>query len=159
MTTTMLRKRKTKKWDARPIMTDPVCIRSCEEISPEWFDDWTQIPLEQMFADDSLWLTMLLTSAEKGEHLKFDGWFHFNSGGAEVKSVMHYHIAVRQDVNDSLLIEEKEEEIPKAEKSKNDKTYKLEVTTQPKFTLEKQLFHELHTHDIHSITIKEFKEC
>ena len=73
--------------------------------------------------------------------------------------VMHYHIAVRQDVNDSSLIEEKKEKIPKAEKSKNDKTYKLEVTNQPKFTLEKRLFHELHTHDIHSLTIKEFKEC
>jgi hypothetical protein len=34
MMTTMLRKRKTKKWDAIPIMTDPVCIRSCEKNIP-----------------------------------------------------------------------------------------------------------------------------
>eukprot|EP00957_Ditylum_brightwellii_P122866 9368726-Ditylum_brightwellii.AAC.1 len=81
------------------MMIDPEYICCCEEISLELFDDWAQIPLEQMFADDSLWLTMLLTYEEKGEHLKFDRWFHFNSGDTEVNNVMCHHITARQDVN------------------------------------------------------------
>jgi 8-oxo-dGTP diphosphatase len=64
-------------------------IRGCDEITPEWFDDWTQIPLHNMFADDSIWLPYLLLSPLPP---KFDGWFHFQAGGQETNTILHYCI-------------------------------------------------------------------
>ena len=40
-------------------------IRGCEEITPVWFEDWHDIPLHTMFADDSVWLTSVLASRPK----------------------------------------------------------------------------------------------
>lgn len=70
---------------------DPNVIRGCEEITPEWIDDWYQIPLHNMFADDSLWLTEVLAS-----DLQFvEGYFHFEPGGQEVNSIRHYFMDIR----------------------------------------------------------------
>jgi 8-oxo-dGTP pyrophosphatase MutT (NUDIX family) len=38
---------------------DPSVIRGCDEITPVWFPDWHEIPLHNMHADDSIWLTRL----------------------------------------------------------------------------------------------------
>ncbi|MDB4430393.1 NUDIX domain-containing protein [bacterium] len=62
----------------------PKQIRGCDEIEPKWFHNIHDIPLNQMFADDSLWLTMLLshynecgTSHSPPKKLMFDAWFYF----------------------------------------------------------------------------------
>jgi len=70
-----------------PFPIDPQVIRGCDEITPQWFDDWTAIPLDNMFADDSIWLTRLLAADFR---VCFDGWFHFQPGGQDVNSVKHY---------------------------------------------------------------------
>jgi 8-oxo-dGTP pyrophosphatase MutT (NUDIX family) len=97
-------------------------IQDCEEITPQWFDDWHQIPLDNMFADDSLWLTQLLTSKVP---ISMNGWYHFQAGGQDTNTILDYYMNV-----------------------------------QPKqsFTLEQQLFHKLHDNQIHSPSVKEFKE-
>jgi 8-oxo-dGTP pyrophosphatase MutT (NUDIX family) len=66
----------------------PSDIRGCEEITPEWFDDWTQIPLDNMFADDSIWLPYLLLTTPSS--LRFHGWFHFQAGGQETNTILHH---------------------------------------------------------------------
>lgn len=71
---------------------DPKVIRGCEEITPQWFEDWHNIPLDKMFADDSVWLTHLL---ESKEHLLLDGYFHFYPGGQETNQIMHYFVDTR----------------------------------------------------------------
>ena len=73
------------------INVDLSIIRPCEEIIPEWYDTYFDIPLDNMFADDSLWLTQLLTMpADK--RLWMEGHFHFESGGQEVNKIRHYHL-------------------------------------------------------------------
>lgn len=97
-------------------------IQECEEITPQWYDDWHQIPLDNMFADDSLWLTQLLTSKAP---ISINGWYHFQAGGQDTNTILFYYMNV-----------------------------------QPKqsFTLEQKLFHKLHDNQIHSPSVKEFKE-
>jgi 8-oxo-dGTP pyrophosphatase MutT (NUDIX family) len=73
---------------------DPSVIRGCEEITPEWFDDWYQIPLDNMFADDSLWLTQLL-AASPNDHPFIEGFFHFEPGGQTVNTIRHHYINTR----------------------------------------------------------------
>jgi 8-oxo-dGTP pyrophosphatase MutT (NUDIX family) len=73
---------------------DPSVIRGCEEITPEWFDDWHQIPLDNMFADDSLWLTQLLATSPS-EHPFIEGFFHFEPGGQTVNTIRHHYINTR----------------------------------------------------------------
>ena len=72
-------------------------IRPCDEITPIWWEDYTQIPLGHMFADDSIWLTYLLqqqswnrnpSSSTTKRHL--DGWFHFQSGGTATNTILHH---------------------------------------------------------------------
>lgn len=77
---------------ATVMMKDPSEIRGCEEIIPVWFEDWRDIPLDNMFADDSVWLTNLLSS---GSPLLIDGWFHFRAGGQESNSMSHYFLDQR----------------------------------------------------------------
>jgi 8-oxo-dGTP pyrophosphatase MutT (NUDIX family) len=75
----------------------PDVIRGCDEITPYWFDV-QDIPLHNMFADDSVWLTRLLLmrpSYRAGDTLMLDGWFHFEPGGAEVNTIRHYHLDLR----------------------------------------------------------------
>jgi 8-oxo-dGTP pyrophosphatase MutT (NUDIX family) len=100
-------------------------IQDCEEITPQWFDDWYQIPFDNMFADDSLWLTQLLTSKVP---ISINGWFHFQAGGQDTNTILDYYMNVQ----------------PKQQQS---------------FTLEQQLFHKLHDNQIHSPSVKEFKEA
>ena len=128
----------THNTNVNTIKIDPNQIRGCDEIEPVWVHNCYDLPLQQMFADDSIWLPMLLHHHETsvGTNMKFDAWFHFHKGGAETNSVMHYHIQ-RQDQN----------VIP------NDG-----AKQSAKFNLEKKLFHALHDNHIHNPSIKEFKE-
>jgi 8-oxo-dGTP pyrophosphatase MutT (NUDIX family) len=71
---------------------DPSVIRGCDEITPVWFADWHDIPLQNMFADDSVWLTRVLSSREV---VLVDGWFHFEPGGQEVNTILHYYMDFR----------------------------------------------------------------
>jgi 8-oxo-dGTP pyrophosphatase MutT (NUDIX family) len=105
---------------------DPNVIRPCDEIIPQWFEDWHDIPLNNMFADDSLWLTTLLSSKEE---LFIDGYFHFEPGGQQVNTNRHYYMDIR----------------PKTRTSQNR-------------TLEEQLFHDLHSNQTSTPSIKEFNE-
>ena len=103
-----------------------VNLQGCtDEITPIWFDDWHDLPLHQMFADDSVWLTQLLylsLVSDKGNEddddvdhftkqqqlesepllrqegkrqLRIDGWFHFLAGGVQVNTLSHYYVNCR----------------------------------------------------------------
>ena len=126
---------------AQPISNvDPNDIRGCDEIEPRWFHNIHNMPLNTMFADDSVWLTMLLTNYNNNckEKLMFDAWFHFYPGGTETNTIMHHYIQINE-VDDKCVMDG------------NGKAPE-------KMTLEKRLFHELHANHIHSPSIKEFKE-
>jgi len=127
----------TQNQNANTVNIDPDQIRGCDEIEPVWVHNCYDLPLQQMFADDSIWLPMLLHHHESsiGVHLKFDAWFHFHKGGAETNSIMHYHIQRHgQDLSNN------------------------EPKQSAKYNLEKKLFHALHDNHIHNPSIKEFKE-
>ena len=112
----------------------PDTIRGCDEISPEWFHDIHDIPLDNMFADDSIWLTKLLSHYNDPSHpkmLEFDAWFHFRPGGTDTNAIMHHYIRINNG---------------------------LDTKAPEKMSLEKRLFHELHANHIHSPSVKEFKE-
>jgi 8-oxo-dGTP pyrophosphatase MutT (NUDIX family) len=71
---------------------DPRVVRGCDEISPVWYDNWYDIPLNNMFADDSLWLTQVLASEDVPLYIK--GFFHFEPGGQDVNSIRHYFLDI-----------------------------------------------------------------
>jgi 8-oxo-dGTP diphosphatase len=104
-------------------------IRGCDEIEPKWFHRIDNIPLDEMFCDDSIWLTLLLnhySACGDDDPLNFDGWFHFHPGGTDVNSILHHFIQIKK--------------------------------ASVKLTLEKRLFHALHINHVQSPSIKEFKE-
>ncbi len=76
-------------------------IRACEEITPKWFETFDSVPLDNMFADDSLWLTALLTRAASietpvvGPPLEINGSYHFAENCEETNTILHYHMEVR----------------------------------------------------------------
>jgi 8-oxo-dGTP diphosphatase len=74
---------------------DPSTLQACDEITPEWFDDWYHVPLHNMFADDSLWLPHLLSTRCKSIH----GWFHFRPGGQHTNSIRDYFL-------DAILVDD-----------------------------------------------------
>ncbi|KAL7527919.1 LOW QUALITY PROTEIN: hypothetical protein ACHAXR_002189 [Thalassiosira sp. AJA248-18] len=115
-----------------PVTVHPNQIRGCDEIEPRWFHNIYEVPLDQMFADDSLWLTMLLSHYDvvgdnEPPKFMFNAWYHFHPGGTETNSIMHHFIQIN-------------------------------TSKPPKLTFEKRLFHALHINRIHSPSIKEFKE-
>lgn len=69
-------------------------IRECEEMTPRWFDDWRDVPLDNMFADDSHWLVELLSSTDRP--LGVDGWFHFQRNTQETNTILHYYMDVKE---------------------------------------------------------------
>lgn len=80
--------------DPRVICLDPSVIRGCDEITPIWFDNWNNVPLDNMHADDSLWLTNVLHSPDP---LLVNGWFHFKAGGTATNSILHYYLDLKHD--------------------------------------------------------------
>lgn len=76
-----------------PVVTiDPNDIKPPDdgEITPMWFNNWYEIPMYMMHADDSLWIPLVLDASM---HIKkLDGWFHFAPGGPEVNTILHHHI-------------------------------------------------------------------
>ena len=129
----------TQQYSNKTVIISKDQIRGCDEIDPEWVQNCYDLPLNQMFADDSLWLTMLLKHHESNssDNLRFDGWFHFHSGGSSTNSVMHYYIHQKQS-----------QDVPP----------KSAEQSSTKYNLEKKLFHALHDNHIHNPSIKEFKE-
>lgn len=111
---------------------DPTTIRPCEEITPQWFENYSDIPLHNMFADDSIWLTRLLSRLpfHVDEKVWMEGHFYFQAGGQDVNTILHSCISFSQ---------QKQQE--------------------PRYTLEQRLFHQLHISRIHNPSIKEFKEA
>jgi len=86
--------------DANVILVEPNVIRPPEdgEITPKWFDSWYEIPLFQMFADDSIWIPKVLSepapaSVKASSRKKLSGWFHYAPGGVETNTISHYHFA------------------------------------------------------------------
>ena len=121
-------------------------IQGCDEITPQWFQDWTTIPFHNMFADDSLWLTKLLSSSVP---LTIHGWYHFLKGGQETNTILHYYMDVQSQSSTNLI-------------NGSTSLHKNDVSSPTPngqhFTLEKKLFHALHDRQIHSPSLKEFKE-
>jgi 8-oxo-dGTP pyrophosphatase MutT (NUDIX family) len=74
-------------------------VRGCDEIEPKWFDSWQDIPFHQMFADDSIWLPIILDFADSEkrdtEKIGMDGYFHFARGGTATNTILHYYITLR----------------------------------------------------------------
>ncbi|KAL7467529.1 hypothetical protein ACHAXS_007769 [Conticribra weissflogii] len=129
-------------------------IRGCDEIEPRWFQNAYDIPLHEMFADDTVWLTMLLrhydTSMQQPlrQKLKFDAWFHFYPGGAENNSIKHHFVQVNHPVKST----------PEPIDSLVHLSIRNDCNREHSYSFEKKLFHALHNNGISSPTIKEFKE-
>lgn len=81
----------TENGNCEYMFVDPSSIRPCEEIIPEWFDSYENIPLDNMFADDSLWLTKLLELPPK-KQVWMRGHFFFEPGGQDVNTIRHYYL-------------------------------------------------------------------
>lgn len=109
-------------------------IRGCDEITPVWFSNWFDIPLNNMFADDSLWLTTLLLQSS----VHIDGWFHFRAGGQDVNTIDYYYLRV-----------DNEDRSSKAATTPKNGTY----------SLRERLFHALHQKGATTLSRKEFKEA
>jgi 8-oxo-dGTP pyrophosphatase MutT (NUDIX family) len=121
----------TDNASSEQIVVDPITIRGCDEITPEWIENFYHIPLQNMFADDSIWLTFLLASEKK---VVLDGWFHFLAGGQEVNTISHHFVDIKTNP-------------------------KTELPESQTMTLEKRLFHRLHRKNIVSPSPKEFNEA
>lgn len=121
------------------LLPDPSIIRGCDEITPHWFEDYHDIPLNNMFADDTVWFTALLESTEP--FVQIDGHFHLHAGGQETNSLMYYYLHIQQQ-----------------QKEVQQRSSELSLKQQPR-SLEQRLFHRLHDNQIHSPSIKEFKEA
>ena len=80
----------------------PYEIKACEEITPKWFESFDSVPLNNMFADDSLWLTALLTRAASietpvvGPPLEINGSYHFAQNCEETNTILHHYMEVRE---------------------------------------------------------------
>lgn len=73
-------------------------ITGCEEITPLWFEDINMIPLDNMFADDSLWLTVLLSSPIP---LKINGSYHFKENCQETtNTILHHYLDIKPKKSD-----------------------------------------------------------
>ena len=83
-------------------------IIGCDEITPIWFDNFDLIPFDNMFADDSLWLTTLLSSLSSSSQqepttttmmiqctLEINGSYHFKANCEETNTISHYYMDVR----------------------------------------------------------------
>ena len=72
-------------------------VIGCDEITPQWYDDINLLPLDNMFADDSLWLTALLSSPVP---LKIYGSYHFKENCQQTNTILHYYMDVQPKKND-----------------------------------------------------------
>ncbi|CAJ1968944.1 unnamed protein product [Cylindrotheca closterium] len=135
-------------------------VEGCEEITPQWFDDWSLLPLDQMFADDSLWMTTLLAYHENGPSdaaaVQINGWYHYEEKCEETNTIQHYYMDVlpKRNQNGAVQIDRtlpKQSQVYKKQENGKD-------AAPPTYNLEQQLFHALHDNRIHSPTIKEFRE-
>lgn len=145
---------------------DPNCIRGCDEITPQWFEDWyLNLPLDNMFADDSLWLTELLLAVSKGSRLRIDGWFHFLAGGQNVNSIRRYYMNVRprriyQDKNSRNGATENAFITATAATSPFASVCPATMSNKKNqaLSLEKRLFHALKANKIQNPSTKELNE-
>ncbi|VEU34728.1 unnamed protein product [Pseudo-nitzschia multistriata] len=83
-------------------------VRACDEITPQWFESFDQVPFDNMFADDSLWLTALLSAARSRASnpssakpsrleppLQINGSYHFKENCEETNTILHYHMDIQ----------------------------------------------------------------
>jgi len=129
-------------------------IRGCEEITPVWFEDWHDIPLHTMFADDSVWLTSVLASSSE-KPLSVDAWFHFRAGGQETNTILHYYL----DLRDQFDCTEGSKSNTARATTSDGVVHDTNGKEKANFTLEQRLFHALHDNNVNSPSIKEFNEA
>jgi 8-oxo-dGTP diphosphatase len=79
-------------------------VVGCEEITPQWFEDINDIPFDNMFADDSLWLTALLSSDVP---LSIHGSYHFRENCQETNTILHYHVDVHPKTTKAYSLEQR----------------------------------------------------
>jgi 8-oxo-dGTP pyrophosphatase MutT (NUDIX family) len=65
-------------------------VRGCEEITPQYFE-LDQIPYDNMFADDSSWLPLLLDGTTKLQK-PFHGRYHYKEGGDSSNCIDFYFL-------------------------------------------------------------------
>jgi 8-oxo-dGTP pyrophosphatase MutT (NUDIX family) len=126
---------------ASALPLDPLTIRGCEEITPHWFEDFHHMPLDNMFADDSIWVCYTLETNQK-----VDGWFHFLAGGQETNTILQYYVKTTPD------------KVPEQPSSSSENPGAAPSSSLP-VSLERRLFHALHDKSIQSLSIKEFNEA
>jgi hypothetical protein len=63
-----------------------------DEITPVWYDDIATIPLHNMLADRSLWLTALLSSSTP---IQINGSYHFKRNYQETNTILHYYLDIQ----------------------------------------------------------------
>jgi ADP-ribose pyrophosphatase YjhB (NUDIX family) len=150
---------------------DPDSIRGCDEITLSWFET-RDIPLHNMFPDDSVWLTRLLSRVQQQDRvsshqisaLALDGWFHFAPGGAEVNTVLHHHLDLRpRSSHEEDRSSKQQSELEQGKRvtfggHSSSLSCGRDARHQP-LTLEKRLFHELHRSGVNSPRLKEYNEA
>ena len=152
-----------------PVIIHPTQIRGCDEIEPEWFRTSHDVPLHQMFADDTVWLTTLLKYYDEKSNLQkhptqqklmFDAWFHFHSGGTETNSMMHQYIRINGNstLTSNALPTPSTNAIEISQSDSSNIANNQIFSAPHKYTVEQKLYHALHNNGISSPNIKEFKE-
>jgi hypothetical protein len=140
---------------------DTANMQDCDGRTTQWFDNWHDIPLDKMVAENSVWLPPLLNSSYGATNFNFDGWFRFESGGLDTNTILHYYLNVREATT-STKQEEKNggsrdtAAVPYASPKDNPPTTKAVVSS---FALEQRLFHALHARQLNSPSLKEFNEA
>ena len=66
----------------------------------EWHDDVNMIPLDDMPADNSLWLTALLSFSTP---IEMNGWYHFEGNFQETNKILHHYLDIRPKILDLSL--------------------------------------------------------
>ena len=156
---------------------DKIKVAGCDEITPRWFNSYEEIPFHQMFADDSLWLPVLLLSSSFDASLpsntkrmpQINGWYHFQENCQDTNTILHYYMDVKNTiVENDHDVDNSESRIVKAPASTTTTTTTLSPSeTSPSkenllsktYTLEQRLFHAVHGKRVKSPSVKEFKEC
>ena len=67
-------------------------MTASDNIVTLWCEDINKIPLDNMFADNSLWLTALLSSAKP---VKINGSYHFQKNVEDTNTILHYYLDVQ----------------------------------------------------------------
>jgi len=76
-------------------------VTGCDEITPIWYEDIDMIPLDNMIANDSLWLTALLSSSVP---MKINGSYQFKENcKKDTNTILHYYLDIQPKKSDFSL--------------------------------------------------------